>query len=72
MAQKMWQISKVSYCEHVGQEVALEVEVVYPAEQLPDQPPHVIAHRCSKALECNQLDKMACAYCFTNPDQIPG
>lgn len=72
MAQKMWQISKVSYCEHVGQEVALEVEVVYPAEQLPDQPPHVIAHRCSKALECNKLDKMACAYCFTNPDQIPG
>ena len=72
MAQKMWQISKISYCEHVGQEVALEVEVVYPAEQMPDQPPHVIANRCSKALECNKLDKMACAYCFTNPDQIPG
>ena len=50
MAQKKWQIEKFHYCEHVGQEVELEVQVVYPADQLPDQPPHVIAHRCSKAL----------------------
>jgi hypothetical protein len=71
MAQKKWKVSKVRYCEHVGQEVALEVEVVYPAEILPDQPPHVTAHRCSKALECNKLDKMVCAYCFTNPQQNP-
>jgi len=71
MAQKKWQVSKLSYCEHVGQEVALEIEVVYPAEHLPDQPPHVIAHRCSKALECNRLDRLVCAYCFTNPDQKP-
>ena len=71
MAQKQWQVEKVHYCEHVEQEVALEVEVVYPAEYLPDQPPHVIAHRCSKALECNGLDKMVCAYCFTNPDLKP-
>ena len=72
MAQKKWQVSKVRYCEHVGQEVALEVEVVYPAEHLPDQPPHVTAHRCSKALECNRLDMMICAYCFTNPSEKPG
>jgi hypothetical protein len=72
MAQKKWQVSQIRYCEHVGQEVALEVELVYPAEQLPDQPPQVIAHRCSKALECNRRDMMSCAYCFTNPDQKPG
>ena len=72
MAQKKWQVIKSHYCEHVGQAVQLEVEVVYPAETLPDQPPHVIAHRCLKALECNQLDKMVCAYCFTNPEQKPG
>jgi hypothetical protein len=71
MAQKQWQVEEVRYCEHVGQEVDLEVEVVYPADYLPDQPPHVIAHRCSKALECNQHDKMVCAYCFTNPAQNP-
>jgi hypothetical protein len=55
----------------VGQEVALEIQVVLPADQLPDQPPHVIAHRCSKAMECNKIDKMVCAYCFTNPNENP-
>jgi hypothetical protein len=68
MAQKKWQVERVHYCEHVGQAIALEVQVVYPADHLPDQPPHVIAHRCSKALECNQVDKPTCSYCFTNPD----
>lgn len=72
MAQKQWQIEKVHYCEQVGQQVELEVQVVYPADHLPDQPPRVIAHRCSKALECNHLDKMVCSYCFTNPDLQPG
>jgi hypothetical protein len=72
MAQKKWQIEKFHYCEHVQQEVELEVQVVYPADQLPDQPPHITAHRCSKALACNQLDKLVCYYCFTNPDQKPG
>jgi len=71
MARKTWQIEKVHYCEHVAQEVALEVQVVYPADTLPDQPPHVIAHRCSKALKCNKVEKMVCAYCFTNPAQKP-
>ena len=72
MAQRQWQVQKVHYCEHVEQNVALEVHVVYPADHLPDQPPHVIAHRCSKALECNSLDKMVCSYSFTNPDLKPG
>jgi len=71
MAQKTWQVEKIRYCEHVGQEVALEVEVVLPADHLPDQPPHVTAHRCSNALECNRLDMMVCAYCFTNPSEKP-
>jgi len=46
MAQKKWQVNKVRYCEHVRQDVSLEIQVVYSAEQLPDQPPHLIAHRC--------------------------
>ncbi|HLA08801.1 MAG TPA: hypothetical protein VJ022_15260 [Anaerolineales bacterium] len=71
MAQKKWQISKSLYCEHVGQEIALETQVVYPPEHLPDQPPRVLAHRCSNALECNKLEKMVCAYCGTNPDYQP-
>lgn len=71
MAQKQWKIVKIRYCEHVGHEVALEDEVVYPAEHLPDQPPRVTASRCSNALECNVLDKMTCAWCGTNPDVQP-
>lgn len=71
MAEKVWQIEKVKYCEHVEQEVAIENEVVYPADQLPDQPPRVIAHRCSHALECNMIEKPACSLCGTNPDLNP-
>jgi len=72
MTQKTWQVEKVHYCEHVGELVNLEVQVVHPPETMPHRPPHVIAHRCSKALECNQINKMVCAYCFTNPDVKPG
>lgn len=71
MTLKTWQVEKIQYCEHVGHEIALEAEMVYPAEHLPEQAPRVVAHRCSNALECNVLDKPACAYCGTNPNQNP-
>jgi hypothetical protein len=71
MAQKMWQTQTTCYCERVGQEINLETQVVYPAELLPDQPPRILAHRCSNAIECNKLDKMVCAYCGTNPEFKP-
>jgi hypothetical protein len=53
MAVKTWQTIKIQYCHHVGEEVGLEAEVVYPPEWLPDQPPRVFAHRCSHGLACN-------------------
>ncbi|MEW6403590.1 MAG: hypothetical protein AB1649_17480 [Chloroflexota bacterium] len=68
MAERTWQVQKIKYCEHVGHEIALESEVVYPAEFLPEQPPRILAHRCSNALECNMVDKASCALCGTNPD----
>jgi len=71
MAQVKWQVSKIRYCEHVGHEIALETELIFPSEHLPDQPPRVIAHRCSNATMCNQFDTMACAWCGTNPDYRP-
>jgi len=71
MAQKKWKVSKIRYCEHVGHEITLEAQVVYPSDQLPDQPPRVIANRCSNAMECNTMDKMVCAWCGTNPDVKP-
>ena len=71
MAQKKWKVSKIRYCEHVGHEIKLEAQVVYPAEHLPDQLPRVIANRCSNAVECNKIDKMVCAWCGTNPNLKP-
>ncbi len=71
MAEKIWKVEKIKYCERVGHEIVLENEVVYPPENLPDQPPRVIAHRCSNALECNSLEKAACTLCGTNPDLDP-
>ena len=67
-SQKVWQTEKVKYCEHVGQEVEIENEVIYPAEHVPDQPPRVTAHRCSHSLECNMMEKPACSLCGANPD----
>ena len=71
MALRTWQVSNIKYCERIGHEIALESEVVYPAEQLPDQPPRLIARRCSNALVCNQIDKPACVWCGTNPGHDP-
>jgi len=71
MAEKTWHVEKIKHCEHVGHDVAIENQVVYPAEHLPDQPPRVIAHRCSNAIECNMVEKSTCALCGTNPDLDP-
>jgi len=60
MAEKTWRVEKIKSCEHVGHEVKIETEVVLPAENLPDQPPRILAHRCSSALECNGLEHPAC------------
>lgn len=71
MAIRTWEVSQIKYCEHVGHEIALETEVVYPAEHLPEQLPRVVAHRCSNAIACNQFDKPVCVWCGTNPDHQP-
>ncbi len=71
MALRTWQVEEIKYCEHVGREIALEVEVVYPAEFLPDQPARVLAHRCSNAIECNLMEKPVCAWAGTNPNHNP-
>ena len=57
--------------EHVEHEIEIQNEVVYPAENLPDQPPRIFSRRCSNAIECNMLEKAACALCGTNPDFDP-
>jgi hypothetical protein len=71
MAEKKWQIIMVRYCEHAAQEVEFEVELVLPAENLPEQPPRVLAHRCSRGLACNIFDEPSCIWAGTNPDFDP-
>ena len=71
MAEKKWQTQKTCYCERVGREIRLEAQVVYPAEHLPEQPPRIVAHRCSNGIECNRIDKMVCDYAGTNPEFKP-
>jgi hypothetical protein len=70
MAEKAWEVTKVFYCDHVGQVVTIETEVVYPADVLPDAP-RVVARRCSSAKECNLYDKPSCVWCGTNPNFEP-
>ncbi len=71
MAYRTWHVEKIAYCEYAGQEVVLATEVVYPGDPLPDQPPRVLAHRCSNAVDCNLIEKALCKWCGTNPDYDP-
>ena len=67
MTMRRWERIKVLYCQHAAAEAALEVQVVYPPEWFPDQPPRVLAHRCSRAAECNLVGKPSCIWAGTNP-----
>ncbi len=67
MATRIWQTIKVRYCQHVCTEVGLEAEVIFPVDPLPDQPPQVVAHRCSHAFRCNLDERPSCVWAGTNP-----
>jgi hypothetical protein len=66
MTSEAWQPIRVCYCHHVGQDVALEAEIVYPADMLPDGP-RVLSHRCSNGLDCNLDGRSSCLWAGTNP-----
>jgi hypothetical protein len=55
----------------VGEDVTIQVKVVYPLDILPDQPPRVLARRCSKGMDCNQLERPSCVWAGTNPGYDP-
>ncbi len=67
MAHKVWQVVKVRYCEHAGDEVAMEAEMIFPSDILPDQQPRIVAHRCSRGLACNLVGHASCIWAGTNP-----
>lgn len=71
MAEKTWEVIKVRYCQHVAKNVGLEVETVYPAEWMPDQPARILAHRCSNGLACSLDPRPACMWSGSNPAYDP-
>ena len=71
VAVRTWVHQKTVVCDRLGKGVTLEVELVLPAEVLPDQPPRVLAHRCSDGLSCNSLDRPACQWAGTLPAYDP-
>jgi len=71
MAVKTWEAVKIRFCEHAGAEVALEAEMVYPIDILSDQPARLLAHRCSRGVECSQNSQPSCVWAGTNPDYDP-
>jgi len=71
MAIRVWEPVQFCFCHHIGQTVALEAEVVYPAEMLPDMETRVLAHRCSQGLECNREERPSCMWAGTNPNIDP-
>ncbi len=71
MAVKTWEKVKVRYCHHAGEEVCLEAEMIFPADWLPDQPPQIVAHRCSHGLACNLDGRPSCIWAGTNPAYDP-
>ncbi|MGD8759811.1 MAG: hypothetical protein PVJ07_06125 [Anaerolineales bacterium] len=62
MAQVLWHEIERRMCEHVREEASLEAKLAFPAEVLPDQPPRVLAHRCSHEATCQLGDKTACQW----------
>jgi hypothetical protein len=70
LAERAWIISQVSFCDHINQEVALEAELLFPADFLPD-PPRLLSHRCSQGLQCNLFTQPACIWAGTNPNNDP-
>lgn len=71
MAEKIWQSIKVQHCEHAGCDVALEVEAIYPADNLPDQAPRISGHRCSHGEKCMIDNNPACKWSGGDPGVDP-
>ncbi len=71
MAETSWETLKIQYCHHVDTKVALQAQLAYPSEHLPDQPPRVLAHRCSHGVACNLDGRPSCIWSGTNPNIDP-
>ncbi len=71
MAWVTWEPIRRQLCDRVGEEVALEAKLVYPAAHLPESPPRVLAHRCSHWADCNSMEGQACIWAGTHAEYDP-
>lgn len=71
MAVKRWEQIKTIYCERAQQTAALEVEVIYPADTLPEWSQRVVSHRCSLAVNCEVRGVGNCYWTGENPLNDP-
>jgi hypothetical protein len=71
MAVTQWEEAKVIYCERAHERAALELEVIYPSEPIPDWPRRVIGHRCSLAAKCEVQGFGNCYWTGANPLNDP-
>ena len=62
MAWEFWRTVKRARCEGVKKNVALESRLVFAADALPDQPPRVLAYRCSSAEGCDHFAQPSCPW----------
>lgn len=71
MAVIRWEPIKTIDCRHAHDQASLEVQVVYATDSLPDLPPRVLAHRCSRAMDCIFTGCGNCHWTGENPGYDP-
>ncbi len=71
MTAKIVKVEKSAYCERLRENVVIEIEMAYAAENLPDYAPRILAKRCVRAVECNGDERSSCIFCGTNPNFNP-
>jgi hypothetical protein len=71
MTSEQWITIKTIYCTQAKQEATLEFLMQYPSEHMPDQPPRVLARRCSISKECVVKENCHCHWTGTNPIYDP-
>lgn len=71
MTDRYWEICQMIYCKHIDSQVALEIELIYTAEHLPEQRPRLLVHRCSHGTQCSLSEISACVWAEPNPNFDP-
>jgi hypothetical protein len=70
MAERAWENIKVRFCDLADCKVALQVDVLYPPENLPDGS-RIVGERCSHGGQCMKFDTGRCMWSGVNPGYDP-